>query len=145
MSLPEMLQASKAGKLAALYVVGSNPVTDYDFDPAALQKTFVVAEEHFLSDTALRAEVVLPAASAYEKSGTITNTCGDLQLVKKAGDISGVKSDFEIIVRIAERMGADVRKLVPFGGGVPSGRGPNPGGPARRRRPQSTLEIGPKS
>jgi NADH-quinone oxidoreductase subunit G len=62
--------------------------------------------------------VVLPAASAYEKSGTFTNTCGDLQLVKKAGDITGIKSDFEIIVRIAERMGADVRKLVPFGQGV---------------------------
>jgi NADH-quinone oxidoreductase subunit G len=64
------------------------------------------------------AEVVLPAASAYEKSGTFTNTCGDLQLLKKAGDISTLKSDFEIIVRVAERMGADIRKLVPFGRGV---------------------------
>ncbi len=62
--------------------------------------------------------MVLPAASAYEKSGTFTNTCGDLQLLKKAGDITGIKSDFEIIVRVAERMGAEVRKLVPFGSGV---------------------------
>ena len=62
--------------------------------------------------------MVLPAASAYEKGGTFTNTCGDLQLLKKAGDIAGVKSDFEMIVRVAERMGAEVRKLVPFGGGV---------------------------
>ncbi len=38
--------------------------------------------------------------------------------MKKAGDLAGVRSEFEIIVRIAERMGADVRKLVPFGGGV---------------------------
>ena len=30
------------------------------------------------------ADVVLPAANAYEKSGTFTNTCGDLQLMKKA-------------------------------------------------------------
>ena len=29
-----------AGKLSALYVVGSNPVVDYNFDPAALQNTF---------------------------------------------------------------------------------------------------------
>jgi len=29
-----------------------------------------------------------------------------------------VRSDFEIIVRVAERMGIDVRKLVPFGSGV---------------------------
>ncbi len=53
-----------------------------------------------------------------KKSGTFTNTCGDLQLLKKAGDITGIKSDFEIIVRVAERIGTEVRRLVPFGGGV---------------------------
>jgi NADH-quinone oxidoreductase subunit G len=71
----------------------------------------------FLTETAVMADVVLPAANAYEKSGTFTNTCGDLQLVKKAGEVSGTKSDFEMIVRIADAMGFDVRKLVPFGGG----------------------------
>jgi NADH-quinone oxidoreductase subunit G len=115
LSLPDMMQAAKAGKLGALYVVGSNPVVDYNFDPAVLQNTFVVAQELFLTETAMLAEVVLPAASAYEKSGTVTNTCGDLQMLKKAGDLSSVKSDFEIMVRVAERMGADLRKLVPFG------------------------------
>jgi NADH-quinone oxidoreductase subunit G len=115
LSLPEMMKAAKDGKLGALYVVGSNPVVDYNFDPAVLQNTFVVAQELFLTETAMLAEVVLPASSAYEKSGTVTNTCGDLQLLKKAGDISMVKSDFEIIVRLGERMGADLRRLVPFG------------------------------
>jgi NADH-quinone oxidoreductase subunit G len=118
LALQEMMQAAKAGKLSALYVVGSNPVVDYNFDPAALQNTFVVVQELFLTETAMLAEVVLPAASAYEKGGTFTNTCGDLQLLKKAGDITGIKSDFEIIVRVAERMGTEVRKLVPFGSGV---------------------------
>jgi NADH-quinone oxidoreductase subunit G len=118
LSLTEMMDAAKGGNLAALYVVGSNPVVDYSFDPAALKNTFIVAQELFLTETASLAEVVLPAASAYEKAGTFTNTCGDLQLLKKAGDLAGVRSDFEIIVRVAERMGADIRKLVPFGGGV---------------------------
>jgi len=77
-----------------------------------------VVQELFLTETAMLAEVVLPGISAYEKSGTFTNTCGDIQLLKKAGDVSILKSDFEIIVRIAERMGADIRKLVPFGRGV---------------------------
>jgi NADH-quinone oxidoreductase subunit G len=71
----------------------------------------------FLTETAFMADVVLPAANAYEKSGTFTNTCGDLQLVKKAGEISGTKSDFEMIVRIADAVGFDVRRLVPFGAG----------------------------
>ena len=55
----------------------------------------------FMTETASLADVVLPAANAYEKSGTFTNTCGDLQLEKKAGEVSGSKSDFEMIVRIA--------------------------------------------
>jgi NADH-quinone oxidoreductase subunit G len=118
LSIAEMMEAAKAGRLTALYIIGSNPVVDYSFDPAALKNTFIVAQELFLTETASLAEVVLPAASAYEKSGTFTNTCGDLQLLKKAGDITGVRSDFELIVRVAERMGADIRKLVPFGGGV---------------------------
>jgi NADH-quinone oxidoreductase chain G len=118
LSISEMMQAAKDGRLGALYVVGSNPVVDYSFDPAALKNTFVVVQELFLTETASLADVVLPAASAYEKSGTFTNTCGDLQLLKKAGDITGMRSDFELMVRVAERMGADVHKLVPFGGGV---------------------------
>jgi NADH-quinone oxidoreductase subunit G len=77
----------------------------------------------FLTETASLADVVLPAASAYEKSGTMTNTAGDLQLVKKAGEVTGTKSDFEMIVRIADRMGFDVRKLVPFGAGMKADMG----------------------
>jgi NADH-quinone oxidoreductase subunit G len=127
MSLEEMSEAAKAGKLGALYVVGSNPIVDYNLDPRALKDTFVITQELFLTETAMLAEVVLPAASAYEKTGTVTNTCGDLQLLKKAGDITSVKSDFEIIVRVAERMGADVRKLVPFGGSVRADMGQSRG------------------
>src|SRR5437868_5547310 len=133
LSLQEMLQAAKSGKLSALYVVGSNPVVDYNFDPAALQNTFVVVQELFLTETAMLAEVVLPAASAYEKGGTFTNTCGDLQLLKKAGDITGIKSDFEIIVRVAERMGTEVRKLVPFGSGVRADMGQTRGAQSDRK------------
>jgi NADH-quinone oxidoreductase subunit G len=122
-----MAQAAKQGQLAALYVVGSNPIADYSIDPAALGNTFIVAQELFLTETAMLAEVVLPAASAYEKSGTFTNTCGDLQLLKKAGDITGVKTDFEIMVRVAERMGAQIRKLVPFGGATRADMGQSRG------------------
>jgi NADH-quinone oxidoreductase subunit G len=116
--LPEMVEAAKAGKLKALYVVGSNPVGRLGIDPFTLAKSFVVVQDMFLTETATIADVVLPAANAYEKSGTSTNTCGDLQLVKKAGDVTGTKPDFEMIVRVADAMGFDVRSLVPFGGGT---------------------------
>ena len=113
-----MVDAAKAGQLKALYVVGANPVARFNIDPFAFAKSFVVMQDMFLTETALIADVVLPGANAYEKSGTFTNTCGDLQLLRKAGEVTGTKPDFEIIVRIAERMGFDVRKLVPFGGGM---------------------------
>ncbi|MGA8273592.1 MAG: molybdopterin-dependent oxidoreductase, partial [Candidatus Sulfotelmatobacter sp.] len=118
LDLAEMVEAGKAGKLKGLYVVGSNPVGRLDIDPFAFSKSFVVVQDMFLTETAVMADVVLPAANAYEKLGTFTNTAGDVQLVKKAGEITGTKSDFEMIVRIADAMGVDVRKLVPFGGGT---------------------------
>ncbi|MBZ5520935.1 MAG: NADH-quinone oxidoreductase subunit NuoG [Acidobacteriia bacterium] len=127
LSLSEMIEGAKQGRVAALYIVGSNPVADYSFDPAGLQETFVVVQELFMTETAMMAEVVLPAASAYEKTGTFTNTCGDLQLLKKAGDSAGVRSDFEIIVHLADRMNADIRKLVPFGEGVTADMGQSRG------------------
>ncbi len=75
--------------------------------------------------------MVLPAASLYEKTGTVTNTFGDVQLAQKAADRAGVKPDFEILVRLAGAMGVDVRTLVPFGkGGVTADLGQSRGAQA---------------
>jgi NADH-quinone oxidoreductase subunit G len=127
LALPQMVESAKAGKLKALYVVGSNPVARFGIDPFAFSQSFVVVQDMFLTETATIADVVLPAANAYEKSGTFTNTCGDLQIVKKAGEVTHTKSDFEMIVRIADAMGFDVRKLVPFGGGTRADMGQSRG------------------
>ena len=127
LGLGGMVDAAKAGKLKALYVVGSNPVGRLDIDPFAFSKSFVVVQDMFLTETAVIADVVLPAANVYEKSGTVTNTCGDVQLVKKAGEVTGTKSDFEMIVQIADAMGFDVHTLVPFGGGTRADMGQSRG------------------
>jgi NADH-quinone oxidoreductase subunit G len=127
LTLPEMVESARAGTLKAFYVVGANPVGRLDIDPFVFGQSFVVVQDMFLTETASLADVVLPAANAYEKSGTFTNTCGDLQLVKKAGEVSGSKSDFEMIVRIADAMGADVHKLVPFGRGEAADMGQSRG------------------
>ena len=114
----EIFDAAALGNLSALYVVGSNPIARYSVDPKSFGNTFVVVQDMFLTQTAALADVVLPAANLYEKSGSVTNSYGDVQQVKKAADRAGVRTDFEMIVRIAYKMGADVRKLVPFGTGV---------------------------
>jgi NADH-quinone oxidoreductase subunit G len=127
LTLPEMVESASAGQLKGFYVVGANPIEQFGIDPFAFSNTFVVVQDMFLTETAVIADVVLPAANAYEKSGTFTNTCGDLQLVKKAGEVTGTKSDFEMIVRIAGAMGFDVQRLVPFGRGVGTDMGQSRG------------------
>ena len=43
----------------------------------------------FLTETAQRADVVFPAASAYEKNGTVTNVCGEVQRLKAGLKVMG--------------------------------------------------------
>ena len=119
----EMFDAAAAGKLSALYVVGANPVLRYNVDAAALENTFLVVQEMFMTETAVLADVVLPAANLYEKAGSVTNHYGDLQQVNKAGDRAGVRSDFEMIVRVADKMGAHIPTLIPFAKGLRSDMG----------------------
>ena len=98
MSTPEML--ADAG-LAALYIVGSNPLQKAKLASA---NAFVVVQEMFLTETAKRADIVLPTASAYEKSGTVTNGSGQVQKLKKGPSVMGVKTDLDILGLIARGM-----------------------------------------
>ena len=73
----QMLNAAASGELRALYIVGENPVVSYPNRvavEAALDKVeFLVVQDLFLTETAAKAQVVLPACSAAEKDGTFTS------------------------------------------------------------------------
>ena len=73
----EMLEAARDGRLAVLSIFGANPARNAADSAAvctALDATpFVVVSELFMTETAQRATLVLPAAGAFEKSGTIVN------------------------------------------------------------------------
>ena len=92
----------KAIDLDVLWVVGSNPL---EGAAKSWRKTFIVVQEMFLTETAQLADVVLPAASAYEKNGTVTNVCGEVQRLKKALNTMGAKPDLEIMGLIGREMG----------------------------------------
>jgi NADH-quinone oxidoreductase subunit G len=94
-----MLAAAAQGQLRALYVVGANPVKTFGVSAGdRLGKLdLLIVQDLFLTETAKLADIVLPAASAYEKNGTMTNTSGEVQLVRKGGDVMGVRSDFDIL------------------------------------------------
>ena len=127
MNVQQMMRAATSGGLKTLYILGSNPLARYGLTNFGPVKPFTVVQDMFLTETATIADVVLPAACAYEKSGTFTNTCGDLQRLEKAGDLNGTKPDFEILVRIADRMGFPVGKLIPFKGAMTADTGQSRG------------------
>jgi NADH-quinone oxidoreductase subunit G len=66
-----------------------------------------------MTETAWRADLVLPAASAYEKNGTVTNTCGEVQRLKAAIKVMGTKTDLEIMGSIAKEMGLNLGIWLP--------------------------------
>ena len=99
MTAAEMIAAAD---MDVLWIVGSNPL---EFTKKEWRKSFIVVQEMFLTETAQVANVVLPAASAYEKNGTVTNVCGEVQRLKKALNTMGTKPDLEIMGLIAREMG----------------------------------------
>ena len=99
LTVREMMAAED---LDAVWVIGANPLKE---GPLASKKAFVVVQDMFLTETAERADVLLPAGSAYEKNGTVTNVCGEVQRLKRAVSTIGCKPDLEIIGQIAKEMG----------------------------------------
>jgi NADH-quinone oxidoreductase subunit G len=52
--------------------------------------------------------VIFPAASAYEKNGTVTNVCGEVQHLKAGLKVMGAKSDLEIMGLLSKEMGVNI-------------------------------------
>jgi NADH-quinone oxidoreductase subunit G len=98
MTAGQMVQAAQDGKLKALYVMGANPFDHFGTLGYGRNKLdLLIVQEMFLTDTARVADVVLPAASAYEKEGTVTNTAGEVQLLRKGAEVMGPRSDFDLL------------------------------------------------
>jgi NADH-quinone oxidoreductase subunit G len=100
LTMPEMVAATD---LDVLWVIGANPLKKA---PLASTNAFVVVHEMFMTETAKRADVIFPAASAYEKDGSVTNVTGELQQLRRALKTMGTKPDLEIFGLIAKEMGA---------------------------------------
>ena len=88
----------RAGKLKALYVVGANPLAHFGTLGYGRGKAeLLIVHEMFMTETAKQADIVFPAASAYEKDGTVTNTSGEVQLLHKAAEVMGPRTDFDLL------------------------------------------------
>ncbi|MEE9504746.1 MAG: NADH-quinone oxidoreductase subunit NuoG [Thermodesulfobacteriota bacterium] len=109
----EMLLGAESGKIKALYLIGENPVITYP-DTSQTKKAlealdFLVVQDLFLTPTARCADVVLPAASFAEKSGSYTNFERKVQRIHPGLDtLEGVKTDLEILVELSRKMGCEL-------------------------------------
>jgi len=104
-----MLDAARAGELAVLSIFGANPARNA-VDPAAAAAAleavpFLVVSDLFMTETAQRATLILPAKGALEKSGTTVNLGGDLLPVNAAlAAPEFVRSDLEMLCGLAEQL-----------------------------------------
>ena len=110
LKIPQMYDAALAGRLKALWVMGQDLVqTDPNTEhvkKALNSLEFLVVQELFMCETAKFANVVLPGASFFEKSGTFTNGERRVQRVHEViPPLEGTKTDGQIVVDIMNRMG----------------------------------------
>jgi NADH-quinone oxidoreductase subunit G len=95
---PQMVEDAQSGKLKALYVMGANPLAHYGtLGYGRGRLDLLIVHELFLTDTSRQADIVFPAASAYEKDGTVTNTSGEIQLLRKGAEVMGPRTDFDLL------------------------------------------------
>ena len=110
LTVTEILDAVHAGTIRGMYILGENPaMSDPDVTHAreALAKLeHLVVQDIFLTETANYADVILPAAAFYEKTGTVTNTNRQVQLGRPAVPPPGeAREDWAITVALANRLG----------------------------------------
>jgi formate dehydrogenase alpha subunit len=111
-TLPEMLEAAENGQLRALWVQGEDLAQS---DPnqsqvlAALERIdLLIVQELFLTETARRAHLVLPAASALEQDGTFTNGERRIQRLRPALAPPGeARPDWQVIRDAGIALGLD--------------------------------------
>lgn len=109
----EIMQAAHQGTIKGLYIMGENPmVTDPDLNHTrkALENLeFLVVQDIFMTETAARADVILPSTSFAEKDGTFVNSDRRVLRVRKAVSPPGqAREDWRIILDIAGRMGISI-------------------------------------
>ncbi|HEY7946335.1 MAG TPA: NADH-quinone oxidoreductase subunit NuoG [Acidimicrobiales bacterium] len=108
-----ILEGLADGTMAALMLVGADPLSDFPDRTLARDGLegagFVVAVDGFLSSSAARADVVLPATVVHERAGTTTNIEGRVtRLGQKLVAPGQCWPDWMIASDLALRLGGDL-------------------------------------
>ena len=112
LTVVEIMDAVHADVIKGMYILGENPaMSDPDLNharEALAHLEHLVVQDLFLTETAVYADVFLPASAWPEKDGTVTNTNRQVQMGRQALPLPGdAKSDWWITQEIARRIGLD--------------------------------------
>jgi formate dehydrogenase major subunit len=107
--IPNMFDAALEGTFMGLYcegedIVQSDPNTQH-VTAALSNMECIVVQDLFLNETAKYAHVFLPGSSFLEKDGTFTNAERRISRVRKVMPAKAGKSDWEVTVALAEKLG----------------------------------------
>ncbi len=110
LTVVEIMGGALDGVIRGMYMMGENPfLSDPNVNKVRKALTnleFLVVQDIFLTETAEFADVILPATTFFEKSGTYTNTDRRVQVGRKAlQPPGGARQDWEITCEIGARMG----------------------------------------
>ncbi|WP_329201775.1 MULTISPECIES: molybdopterin oxidoreductase family protein [unclassified Streptomyces] len=106
----QMFRYAEQGSIRMLWISGTNPAVSLPElsrvrSILSQERLFTVVQDLFLTETAQLADVVLPAATWGEKTGTFTNADRTVHLSDKAVDPPGeAKPDLDIFLDYANRM-----------------------------------------
>jgi formate dehydrogenase major subunit len=82
------LHGMREGSFRQLYIFGEDPIgcaiNREDVKKMFVDKDFIVVQDYFMTETAALADLVLPAAAAFETGGTYTNTQRVIQKISKS-------------------------------------------------------------
>lgn len=111
LTLTSAINEAMAGKLKAMIIFGENILmSDPDLghvEEAVKELEFLAVADIFLSETAQKAHVVLPAACYAEKDGTFTSTDRAVRVLRKAVDPPGeARPDWVIACDLGKRLGS---------------------------------------
>jgi len=112
LTVVEIVDAIHEGEVRGMYILGENPaMSDPDVNharDALAMLEHLVVQDIFLTETAMFADVILPATAWPEKDGTVSNTNRQVQRGRKALDAPGeARPDWHSVQEIARRMGLD--------------------------------------
>ena len=135
LTIPDVVDKAHHGVIKGLMVFGENPmVSDPDLHhvgEALDNLELLIVQDIFLTETAMKADVVLPGVTFAEKNGTFSNTERRVQRVRQAITPKGdARPDWQILCELSTRIGypmsynspeeifEEIRKVTPSYAGI---------------------------